>query len=253
MDVKLKIRMVLLMAKFESPTKVLRLLKSEGFVDLPAVASISNVSQNFCEFGTVLDLPRPGRPKISEENSTCKILEVLDENDESTLTEISAQTNLSRSTVQRRIKCNIGKKSCKIEIHQELLEEDFDRRVELAEKLLPILNDHAYKDLIFFSDEAQFHLSGRLHKQNCRIWAYEKPIVIRTEPLQDLKINVWCAMSSSCIIGPYFFDQSTVTGESYLQMLEYFFHPILVRKRIVQIIIFQQDGAPPHYSSEVRN
>ena len=59
-------------------------------------------------------------------------------------------------------------------------------------------------------------------------------------------------MSSNCIIGPYFFDNDTVNGLDYLKMLKEYFHPILVRKRIVQRIIFQQDGAPPHYLTEVR-
>ena len=35
-------------------------------------------------------------------------------------------------------------------------------------------------------------------------------------------------------------------------MLKNYFHPILNRKRIVRRIIFQQDGAPPHYETEVR-
>jgi len=35
-------------------------------------------------------------------------------------------------------------------------------------------------------------------------------------------------------------------------MLKEYFYPILIRKRIVRRIIFQQDGAPPHYETEVR-
>ena len=53
----------------------------------------------------------------------------------STLTEISAATNLSRATIQRRIKEDIVQKSYKLQIHQQLEEDDFDRRVEMAQVL----------------------------------------------------------------------------------------------------------------------
>ena len=72
------------------------------------------------------------------------------------------------------------------------------------------------------------------------------------EPLQSPKVNVWCAISRVGIIGPYFFDEETVTGANYLEMLSDYFHPQLVRKGIEDRIIFQQDEAPAHYSKDVR-
>ena len=97
------------------------------------------------------------------------IMGILAEKPKSTLTEISAATNLSRATIQPRIKEDIGQKSYKLQIHQQLEEEDFDRRVEMAQVLLPVLQLPANKKRIFFSDEAVFHVHGRVHKQNCRI------------------------------------------------------------------------------------
>ena len=35
------------------------------------------------------------------------------------------------------------------------------------------------------------------------------------------KVNVWCAMSSNCIISPYFFN-GTINAENYVQMLNTF-------------------------------
>ena len=117
-----------------------------------------------------MDLPRSGRPNIPDEISTDAIMEILQEKPKSTSNQISAATELSQSTVLRRIKCDIGMHSYKIQIHQELSEDDFDRRVEMAQIMLPILQDPGNKGIIFFSDEATFYLSGRVHKQNCRIW-----------------------------------------------------------------------------------
>jgi hypothetical protein len=252
MDLELKIRIVLLMAKFESPTEVLRRLKSEGYKDVPTTQYIGKLYSKFCEFGTVLDLLKSGRPKISDEDSTRLIEEILEEDPKSTIRAISKQTNLSVGLVQSRISKEIGLKPYKIQFTQELFDEDFDKRVEMAEILIPILQNPANKNMIFFSDEANFYLSGLVNKQNCRIWGYEKPLEVWPLPLHSPKINVWCAISANCIIGPYFFEEETVTGENYLEMLKEFFHPILIRKRIVRRVIFQQDGAPPHYAKAVR-
>lgn len=253
MDLQTRIRAILLMGEFKSPTLVIRALAREGLSQVPTIAAISNLYNKFCSFGTVLDLPHTGRPRIPDEESTELIETILQEKPKSTLTELSAATGLCRETVRCRIKDNLGLKSYKIQILQELCDEDYDRRVEMAEILLPKLQDPALKHLIFFSDEAIFHLSGRVHKQNCRIWGYEKPVEVTTEPLHSPKINVWCAVSSNCIIGPFFFEDSTVNGQNYLKMLEEYLYPILLRKRIHRRVVFQQDGAPPHYDKRVRD
>ena len=52
-------------------------------------------------------------------------------------------------------------------------------------------------------------------------------------------------MSSNCIIGPYFFDDN-VNGANYTKM------PAIKKKRIASKIIFQQDGAPAHFSLKAR-
>ena len=58
-------------------------------------------------------------------------------------------------------------------------------------------------------------------------------------------------MSSNCIIGPYFFDDN-VNGANYTKMLDSFFWPAIQKKRIASKIIFQQDGAPAHFSLRAR-
>ena len=52
------------------------------------------------------------------------------------------------------------------------------------------------------------------------------------------------------IIGPFFFRERTVTGPVYLDMLEQFVYPQVVA--LQPNVIFQQDGAPPHWSMDVR-
>ena len=63
-------------------------------------------------------------------------------------------------------------------------------------------------------------------------------------------VTVWCAMSKSEVIGPYFFDNENVTGSTYKRMLPYLLFPEL--QNYPENMILKQDGAPPLYSLEVR-
>jgi hypothetical protein len=36
------------------------------------------------------------------------------------------------------------------------------------------------------------------------------------------KVNMFCGMVINCIIGPFFFQEATVTSDSYLDMLEHY-------------------------------
>jgi len=191
-------------------------------------------------------------PKKIKLNEKTEISNILLETPKSSLTQISQETGLSRTSIWRYLRWELGQKSYIIQTHQELFEDDLDRRVEMAEKLSGMLLDKKLNNLIYFSDEATFHISGYVHKNNCRIWGTEPPNMVNVYTRDAAKVNVWCAMSSDCIIGPNFFDGDSITGEIYKKMLENFFFPIVRKKRLMKSIIFQQDGAPAHYSTSVR-
>jgi len=70
--------------------------------------------------------------------------------------------------------------------------------------------------------------------------------------MKSPKLNVWCALSKNQIVGPFFFEDDTVDGENYLLMLQNFFLPEVRKLHKVRSIIFQQDGAPPHFARDVR-
>jgi hypothetical protein len=91
-----------------------------------------------------------------------------------------------------------------------------------------------------------------VNKHNCRIWSPNNTFTTIEHAMHSAKINVWCAMSNKQIIGPYFFDDETVNGRHYLDMLKDYFYPIMQRKRIHNKIIFQQDGVPAHFFKQVR-
>jgi len=59
-------------------------------------------------------------------------------------------------------------------------------------------------------------------------------------------------MSSNRLIGPFFFEGDSVDGPKYLSMLQEFFIPEVRKMKKMRSIVFQQDGAPPHFTTDVR-
>jgi hypothetical protein len=97
----------------------------------------------------------------------------------------------------------------------------------MVEILLLIVTDPNNDGLIFFSDEATFHTSGIVNKHNCRLWSESNPFITAEVAMNSPKLTIWCAMFSSEIIGPFFFEESTVDSEDYLNMLKNFFYLFL--------------------------
>lgn len=61
---------------------------------------------------------------------------------------------------------------------------------------------------------------------------------------------VWAGIVGDQLIGPFFFE-ANVTGQSYLDMLQNNVLPALNALGLNNII-FQHDGAPPHFTVDVR-
>ncbi|KAJ4429745.1 hypothetical protein ANN_21949 [Periplaneta americana] len=99
-------------------------------------------------------------------------------------------------------------------------------------------------------DEATFHTSGKINKHNCHVWGTQKPHRIIEHERDSPKVNVFCALSQRKLYGPFFFIEATVTGHSYLDMLEQWLVPQF-RQDLDDDFIFQKDGGPVHFHNAV--
>ena len=72
----------------------------------------------------------------------------------------------------------------------QVFDEDMDLRVEMSERLIPILGDPPNDCNVFFSVESCFYLSGVVNKQNCRIWPTSNPNMAVDVAMNSAKINV---------------------------------------------------------------
>ena len=82
------------------------------------------------------------------------------------------------------------------------------------------------------------------------MWADENPHATMESNFQlRFSVNLWCAVLDDQMIGPFILE-----GEAYLRFLQEELPRILedvpLNKR--SRMYFQNDGAPPHFSSEVR-
>ena len=102
-----------------------------------------------------------------------------------------------------------------------------------------------------FSDEATFHLTGKVNKHNARICGTEHPHLTREYVRYSPKMNVFCAISKKHVYGPFFFEGTTVNSEAYLDILQNWLMELLFDGEQANFI-FQQDRAPPHWSLIVR-
>ena len=89
-----------------------------------------------------------------------------------------------------------------------------------------------------------------MNSQNAHIWGTKRPNEASYELERNSpKLNVFCAMNGSEVIGLYFFSRDTVNGDDYVNMLRNWLVPRLSDS---ETAIFQQDGAPPHWSLNTR-
>jgi len=140
----------------------------------------------------------------------------------------------------------------KIQILQALNTCDYGARVRFCQEMLDLIGEN--EDLvnnIWMSDEAHFHLSGFVNKQNFCCWSQANPRALHEKPLHSQKVTVWCTMLALGITGPYFFENEagnavTVNADRYVEMLQNFFTPQLARFPVNENTLFLQDGATSH-------
>jgi len=138
----------------------------------------------------------------------------------------------------------------RLQLVQALRVGDRRKRTDFCDMLLEDMKDDTFSPRLVFSDEATFHLSGKVSRHNVRIWGFENPHEIVQHGRDSPKINVFSAVSVRKIYGPFFFEGNTVTRNSYLEMLQDWLFPQL--NEDFEDFIFQQDGAPPHWHNQVR-
>ena len=246
---KVKSDCILWYAETKSPTKVQRLFKNKYGRNscTPQGREIKKWHKNFQEKSIVT--PKKMRPQKVDRQL---ILQQIEREPKQSLRRIGNELEVSYSTVRRCLRKE-GFRNYRPQIVQALNETDKVARVNFAQLILDTSSSSPnFMERIMFSDEAIFHLEGGVNTHNCSHWSKTNPKWLIEKSLNSQKVMVWAAIGVPGIIGPVFIDGS-VNGEEYLRLLKEDFYPAFCSLPNASELHFMQDGAPPHWSHQVRD
>ena len=144
----------------------------------------------------------------------------------------SRELKVPQSTVSKILHKRLRLHPYKLQLVQKLHTEDKETRHAFCGNLQALMeNDDDLLAKIIFSDDATFHLSGKVNRYNVSIWGSENPHATLKVERDSPKLNVFCAVSKQIVYGPFIFDGQTVNGRSYLEMLTNWLIPQLAAER----------------------
>ena len=108
---------------------------------------------------------------------------------------------------------------------------DYPKRENFARWFLNLPTVTLYN--MIFNDEAYFYITLSVNKQNNRQWPESQPYVGVEQPLYDMKILAWCAISVDRIFEPFSFE-TTVNQRNCLDRLKKFFWSKILRLHIIK-------------------
>ncbi|BFZ10256.1 hypothetical protein BsWGS_13295 [Bradybaena similaris] len=160
------------------------------------------------ETGSVLDKPRSGPPRVSDE-TRLRVIETVENSPMKSLRRSSSELGVPRTTMRRIIKAK-SFNPYKLQQLNKLYEDDPDRRLQMATwfKDLLIQNPNFVNHDVLFSDEANFFVNGEVNKQNCHYYSRENlHWMVPTKEHSCPKVVVWCGLWRSHVLGPFFFSE----------------------------------------------
>jgi hypothetical protein len=233
--------------KFESVTQVRREYRRVFNEEPPHENSIRRWDRQLKEAGSLLDKQRSGRSSVSDETVE-NIRNNFIRSPKKSVRKCARELGLSKTTVHRVLKKSLCFTGYKLQLLYTIRPGGNLKRYDFAVDIVNEINEkEQFLHRVMFRDEATFHVTGHVHRQNVRKWANERPHDFVAHERDSPIVNVWCALTRGHVIGPCFFAEGTVTSHNYFDMLELFAVPQIDDDSV----IFRQDGASAHYANIV--
>lgn len=219
---------------------------------------VQQLVAKFQTTGSIHNKKREANRPVRNEAIEVAVLGHVQMDNTQSIRKLSQASGVSATSVFRIMKMNKFH-PFKIRLVQEINEDDPDRRLQFCEYFSEqlIINPNLLYNTCF-SDECTFMLNGQVNRHNCRYWSDTNPHLLHETHTQvPQKLNVWAGILGDHLVGPFFID-GNLNGDIYLEMLEDLIDPMITEilendnNLFEDQITFQQDGAPPHYTLEVR-
>ncbi|PNF16639.1 hypothetical protein B7P43_G06415 [Cryptotermes secundus] len=117
----------------------------------------------------------------------------------------SRELRLSQTIVWRVLRRRLVYRPYHLQLVQALRANDKVKRVEFCDRMPKNMEDELFPPRVIFSDEATFHLSGKVNRHNVRIWGLQDTHVTLEYVRDSPKVNVFRAISLTKVYGPFFF------------------------------------------------
>ena len=154
-----------------------------------------SIFRKFKETGSVNDLPRSGRPSVDDDKKD-EIADHFADNPRTSIRQVAMEVSCSYGVVQKVARKELKLYPFKIQITQQLHEEDLAIRMHMCDVLLEKIESNvSFLKSLIFSDESTFRLDGTVNRHNCRIWGTERPKETHERSQSSPKINVWMGLS----------------------------------------------------------
>lgn len=255
--------------KRTSYTDIQRLFLQKFGIPAPNRASCYKIYQKVTTNYTAQNLNRgrSGRRRsVRTDDNVLAVMDSILENPDLGTRRRAPSLDMSRTTLRTILKKDLSFKAYRYRMHQELRTPDYQRRMDFGNWFL---GQHAadphFEDRIQWTDEAHIHLSGYINSQNAIHWGSRRPDDVVTTSLHPTKVTIWCAMSTSGVIGPYFYEDQnqqplTVNSTRYVAVLDNF-HDDLQWATLLDPHLnplthqwtFMQDAATPHTANISRD
>lgn len=217
----------------------------------PTRVTIHRICLKFDETGSVERKKSSGRPKtvVTDDNRDV-VRAAFEQTPSMSISRASRQLGIPASSVQRILK-EIKMKPYEMTRMQALNEDRALKRYKFAERFIAMVDAHpSFMDRIVWTGESCFRLDGH-HQESIQQSIENADFASSSTELDCPTLCVWAGIWSGGIIGPFYFNDATLNGDSYLNMLEMQVWPALQALPIHEMFL-QQDGTPAHYKANVR-
>jgi len=215
--------------------------------------------KKFRETQTVSDRPRAGRPRSVRTKKLIKITKTkIARNNKRSINKMASEASVSRRTMQRIVREDLGLKAYKLQKRQLLSEATKAKRLARCKWLLQWIRQNQTASILW-TDEKLFTVEAVHNHQNDRILSRdigkvpvnEKTVFRRQKPAS---VMVWAGVSSCGRKSPLIFIPEGVKVNQYVykDMLTDKVLPWVQEQAWESSFCFQQDGAPSHTANSVQ-
>lgn len=205
----------------------------------------------FKETGEISLKTPPGRDRSKRTNELKKRIKVHLTRTKKRLStrKLARINNVSRSTMQRLIKDDLGFKSYVKRVAPKLTDAQKKKRHSFGIWVRKNVTKSLSRKILF-SDEKRFDIDGVYNKQNDRIWAPDRAQAdaaggIHRKTKFPQGVMIWLGACYDGVTRPVIIEKGTIDNDRYINEIL----PIALQDGIELMgkeFIYQQDGAPAH-------